>query len=115
LVLDLFQSPAIQVYGFYSHASNAYASQSLEEASSFLSGEVEVVNKAAEQALAILSKSQLPAPDSPFVLSVGSTPTAHAASAETRAQLAAALHGTLELHAGQCMVQNQNQDNELSR
>jgi len=34
------------------------------------------------------------------VLSVGSTPTAHAASAETKAKLSSLLHGSLELHAG---------------
>ncbi|KAI0682062.1 putative serine dehydratase domain-containing protein, partial [Cytidiella melzeri] len=37
---------------------------------------------------------------SPFVLAVGSTPTAHAASADTREKLASLLNGTLELHAG---------------
>ncbi len=63
--------------------------------------EVDAVNTAAGQALAILSKSQITPPTHPFVLSVGSTPTAHAANATTRAQLSTILHGTLELHAGE--------------
>lgn len=89
------------MYGFYGHAGNSYASTSLSEASSFLSSEVEAVNSAAEVALAVLSG--LPNTEAyrqPFVLSVGSTPTAHAASAETRALLLRELHGILELHAG---------------
>ncbi|EIN13785.1 hypothetical protein PUNSTDRAFT_48709 [Punctularia strigosozonata HHB-11173 SS5] len=94
-------SPAIQVYGFYCHAGNSYASTSLDEASSFLSSEVEAVNTAAGLALAILSGSPGAQPRTdPFVLSVGSTPTAHAASAETKAKLEAVLNGRLELHAG---------------
>ncbi|KAJ7484688.1 putative serine dehydratase domain-containing protein [Mycena latifolia] len=75
---SLFDSPAIYVYGFYIHAGNAYASTSASDAESFLSSEVHA----------------------PFVLSVGSTPTAHAATAESRAALSTLLHGKLELHAG---------------
>ncbi|KAJ7597007.1 putative serine dehydratase domain-containing protein [Mycena floridula] len=101
LVTSLFKSPAIAVYGFYGHAGNAYASKSLSEASSFLSGEVNAVNDAAGRAFEILSGPlQMAPPDEPFVLSVGSTPTAHAASAETRAKISQVLHGVLELHAG---------------
>ncbi|KAG5635619.1 hypothetical protein H0H81_010602 [Sphagnurus paluster] len=84
LLSALFISPAISVFGFYGHAGNSYASKSSSEASAFLSAEVEAVNCAAE----------------PFVLSVGSTPTAHAASSETRDLLSSQLHGILELHAG---------------
>jgi D-serine deaminase-like pyridoxal phosphate-dependent protein len=101
LMQVLFASPAISVHGFYGHAGNSYASTSLTEASLFLSSEVEAVNSAAEVALAVLSgSSNKDAYQQPFVLSVGSTPTAHAASAETRAFLSRKLHGTLELHAG---------------
>ncbi|KAG6834800.1 hypothetical protein H0H93_007315, partial [Arthromyces matolae] len=103
LLEALFASPVISVYGFYIHAGNSYASRSSSEASSFLSAEVEAVNTAAKAGLLALSRS----PDShsevhnqPFVLSVGSTPTAHVASAETRMALSACLYGTLELHAG---------------
>lgn len=101
LLLVLFSSSAVSVYGFYGHAGNSYASTSLSEASLFLSSEVEAVNSAAEVALDVLSG--LPVKEEykqPFVLSVGATPTAHAASAETRAILSTRLHGTLELHAG---------------
>ncbi|KAG6911989.1 hypothetical protein DXG01_000237 [Tephrocybe rancida] len=101
LLSALFTSPAISVYGFYGHAGNSYASKSSSEASSFLSGEVEAINTAAEAGLAALSLSSDSAVhQQPFVLSVGSTPTAHAASAETRALLSQSLHGVLELHAG---------------
>lgn len=101
LMTTLFSSPAITVYGFYGHAGNAYGSKSLSDATSFLSSEVEAVNTAAGLALDILSKSlKKPAPTESFVLSVGSTPTAHAASAETKALLSTVLNGTLELHAG---------------
>ncbi|KAF9270101.1 hypothetical protein L218DRAFT_1071590 [Marasmius fiardii PR-910] len=99
LIKALFSSPVVSVYGFYCHAGNAYASTSFPEASSFLSSEVDTVNHAAGLALEILSKAGLKASGS-LVLSVGSTPTAHAASVETRAKLTSLLHGTLELHAG---------------
>ncbi|KAF8971342.1 hypothetical protein BDZ97DRAFT_1786008 [Flammula alnicola] len=97
----LLKSPAVILYGFYGHAGNAYGSTSLSEASIFLSHEVESVNIAAKSALEMISSSYPGAVVSkPFVLSVGSTPTAHAASAETRKLLSEVLHGVLELHAG---------------
>ncbi|KAF8227433.1 hypothetical protein L208DRAFT_1366020 [Tricholoma matsutake] len=101
LLSMLFTSPAISVYGFYGHAGNSYASKSLAEASSYLSSEVDAVNSAAAAALDMFSGSSvMKEHQQPFVLSVGSTPTAHAASAETRVLLSKVLHGTLELHAG---------------
>ncbi|KDQ63585.1 hypothetical protein JAAARDRAFT_118999 [Jaapia argillacea MUCL 33604] len=101
LLAALVASPAISIYGFYCHAGHAYASTSLPEASAFLSAEVDAVNTAAGLALANLSGSpDTQAHTQPFVLSVGSTPTAHAASTETRARLSSMLNGTLELHAG---------------
>ncbi|KAG5720200.1 D-serine dehydratase [Termitomyces sp. T112] len=101
LLSVLFSSPAISVYGFYGHAGNSYASKSSSEASTFLSAEVEAVNAAAEAGLSALSLSlDRAVHQQPFVLSVGSTPTAHAASSETRASLSTSLHGVLELHAG---------------
>ncbi|KAG6814059.1 hypothetical protein H0H92_003106 [Tricholoma furcatifolium] len=100
LISELFSSPVISVYGFYVHAGNSYASKSSAEASSFLSSEVEAVNVAAEAGLAALHKTNNGVHQQPFVLSVGSTPTAHAANAETRALLSTTLHGVLELHAG---------------
>ena len=101
LLSVLLESSAINLHGFYGHAGNAYASTSLPEASRFLSGEVAAVNDAARAALEIISHSTPSATlTQPFVLSVGSTPTAHAASLETRKMLSQVLHGTLELHAG---------------
>jgi len=89
------------LYGFYGHAGDSYGSTSLSEASAFLSGEVESVNVAAKYALdAILNSHPEAAVSRPFVLSVGSTPTAHAASAKTRKLLSQILNGKLELHAG---------------
>ncbi|KAF5374933.1 hypothetical protein D9758_000312 [Tetrapyrgos nigripes] len=101
LVTTLFTSSVISVYGFYIHAGNAYASTSFDQASSFLSSEVDNVNTAAGHALKLLNETlKMEPPSQPFVLSVGSTPTAHAATAETRARLSEVLHGSLELHAG---------------
>ncbi|KAF8140290.1 putative serine dehydratase domain-containing protein [Boletus edulis] len=92
-------SPVITVYGFYSHAGDSYGSTSLEEAESYLTGEVRLVNDAATMALEILADlPEHPSHNQPFVLSVGSTPAAHSASA--RARVTSQLHGVLELHAG---------------
>ncbi|KAF5313039.1 hypothetical protein D9619_003555 [Psilocybe cf. subviscida] len=101
LVKVILASPAVTLHGFYGHAGNSYASTSLSEASAFLSGEVQCVNIAAKSALDLL-KSGFPeaSVSKPFVLSVGSTPTAHAASAEAKKLLSEVLHGALELHAG---------------
>ena len=60
------------------------------------------MNVAVKYALdAILNSHPEAAVSRPFVLSVGSTPTAHAASAETRKILSQILNGKLELHAGE--------------
>jgi hypothetical protein len=92
----------ISLYGFYCHAGDAYGSTSLSQASSFLSSEVETVNQAAKMALDWMhgrpgDKVERPS----FILSIGATPTAHCASAETRARLQSLLYGKLELHAGE--------------
>lgn len=89
----------IAVYGFYCHAGNAYGSTSPDEASTFLTVELNTVNAAAELAHLLLSKSGV-GNHEPFILSVGSTPTAHSATAENRTKLASLLNGTMELHAG---------------
>lgn len=99
LVAKALQSIVVSVYGFYCHAGNAYASTSLPEATDFLSSEVEAVNTAAQMAKCLVKELQAPERED-YVLSVGSTPTAHAASAETKAKLESLLHGSLELHAG---------------
>ncbi|KAI0052860.1 hypothetical protein FA95DRAFT_1532211 [Auriscalpium vulgare] len=101
LVQAIFASPSVSLFGFYAHAGNSYASTSLSEATSILSSEVQAVNDSARFALDIIARSPGAEATPPrFVLSVGSTPTAHSASAEARAQLQSLLHGTLELHAG---------------
>ena len=101
LLTVLFASPVVSIHGFYCHAGQSYGSTSLNAASHFLSAEVDAVNTAAGLALNLLATSPNPtARTDPFVLAVGSTPTAHAASAETRDKLASLLNGTLELHAG---------------
>ncbi|TFY79655.1 hypothetical protein EWM64_g4354 [Hericium alpestre] len=102
LLKTIEASPAVSVYGFYCHAGNSYASTSESEASTFLSSEVEAVNTAAEVAMTV-APTLVPDPaagKSRFVLSVGSTPTAHSASSEAKARLSSMLHGDLELHAG---------------
>jgi len=100
LLSMLFASPAISLHGFYCHAGNSYASTSFPQASTILSAEVDAVDTAAGLALNILSGSpSCDAYNRPFILAVGSTPTAHAATNETKARLAS-LNGTLELHAG---------------
>jgi len=101
LLRAIYVSPNVMIYGFYAHAGNSYFSTSVSEASCFLSQEVQSVNLAARIALDELSKfPDLQPVQNPFVLSVGSTPTAHAANAETRQILTEELFGTLELHAG---------------
>ncbi|KIY52689.1 hypothetical protein FISHEDRAFT_34535 [Fistulina hepatica ATCC 64428] len=110
LVSMMDSSPAVELYGFYGHAGNAYGSKSLSEATSFLSGEVVAVNTAAKVALSLMKNHDRP----PLVLSVGSTPSAHAASAETKEYLSSILNGTLELHAGNYpMLDIQQRDTTL--
>lgn len=98
--MALFCSPVISVYGFYSHGGHSYGSKSMPEAAVYLTKEIESVNQAAGLALSILAGTPNAPPREPFVLAIGSTPTAHAATAETRARLATHLNGRLEIHAG---------------
>ena len=94
-------SPAISIYGFYCHAGQSYASTSLDEASQFLSEELRAVNEAAEIATSMIAQTDtISLHNIPFVLSVGSTPTAHAATPETKASFLSSLRGKLEIHAG---------------
>ncbi|EJD38153.1 hypothetical protein AURDEDRAFT_116588 [Auricularia subglabra TFB-10046 SS5] len=93
-------SPSISVYGFYCHSGNAYASKNTAEAQKYLSSELQAVNDAAAEALQLLAKTPN-AHQSPFILSVGSTPSTHAAGFdEVRESLKRVLNGTIELHAG---------------
>ncbi|RSH89097.1 hypothetical protein EHS25_002763 [Saitozyma podzolica] len=81
-------SDHVEIYGFYSHFGQSYASKSLSKASEYLSGEVECVNSAARVARDLGATN-------PFVLSVGATPTAHAAT--QGAGIDEGLEGALEL------------------
>jgi D-serine ammonia-lyase len=102
LILAILKSPVTSLHGFYAHAGNSYASTSESEANSYLSSEVQIVNDSAAFALSrfedLLKTSHR---SDPFILSVGSTPTAHASGAEARDLLNQTLHGKLELHAGE--------------
>ncbi|THH11192.1 hypothetical protein EW145_g795 [Phellinidium pouzarii] len=101
LLTKIIASSAVSLFGFYCHQGGSYVSTSLDQASTFLSRELEAVNTAAGLALAVLAGfPDASAHSTPFVLSVGSTPTTHAASASTRLRLQQQLNGTLELHAG---------------
>ncbi|KAH9044455.1 putative serine dehydratase domain-containing protein [Lactarius pseudohatsudake] len=101
LLQTIHGTSTVSLYGFYCHAGDSYGSTSPSQASSFLSSEVEIVNQAAKMASdRILGWSGGRFERPQFVLSIGSTPTAHSASAETRARLQSVLYGTLELHAG---------------
>ncbi|KAG1899263.1 uncharacterized protein F5891DRAFT_1040384 [Suillus fuscotomentosus] len=82
----VFASSAISVFGFYTHAGYSYGSTSAEEATSYLTGEAESDNREVN--------------NQPFVLSVGSTPTALSATAEAKLKMTSILNGTLELHTG---------------
>ncbi|KAF7327941.1 D-ser-dehydrat domain-containing protein [Mycena kentingensis (nom. inval.)] len=100
---QLFDSPSVLVHGFYIHAGNSYASTSEDEAAKYLSGEVHAVNDAAAIALPLLAASKnVNLYTDPFILSVGSTPTAHAATPDSavRTALSQLLNGKLEIHAG---------------
>ncbi|KAG6336664.1 hypothetical protein ID866_2411 [Astraeus odoratus] len=92
-------STFIKMDGGQNHAGDSYGSTSLEQAVSFLTGEVGLVNDAALVALEVLEEFRdKQRHTQPFVLSVGSTPTALSASAKAR--ITSQLCGVLELHAG---------------
>ena len=83
-------SSAVSIYGFYCHAGHSYAYHTEAEVTAVLEAEVNGVLKAAQQ----LSK---PEETRNFVLSIGSTPTAHVIS-NLKRKLPANMN--LELHAG---------------
>lgn len=99
-VLD---SPAVVLHGFYTHSGTSYASKSLQDASGYLTAEIIAALDAVQVTHANFPASKIP----PLVLSVGSTPTAHAFSPEALAGLQARLDevagsggAEFELHAG---------------
>lgn len=107
LVSVLLNSPVVSIFGFYCHAGDSYASTNVTEASSFLTTEMQAVNSAATMALSLIDNlkgvSSAYKQRSPFVLSVGSTPTAHSTSFDGLPAAAVAREltgGELEIHAG---------------
>ncbi|KZT02661.1 uncharacterized protein LAESUDRAFT_661382 [Laetiporus sulphureus 93-53] len=117
LLQTVFESPVISLYGFYTHGGHSYRSTSMPEAAFYLSEELNAVNTAAGLALSVMTTiPRARSHHEPFVLAIGSTPTAHAATAETRQQLEAHLNGRLEIHAGKFipMVETRTQDNVLA-
>lgn len=96
LIDTIIPSPAVTIHGFYAHAGHSYAATSHDEAASNLDNEIYSVNSAAAHAISKYTSLGITKPH--FILSVGATPTAHAASVDTK--LPSPLNGTLELHAG---------------
>lgn len=99
----ILNSPAIALYGFYCHAGTSYASKSLQEASAYLTAEISALLDAAQVTHANFPATKIP----PLILSVGSTPTAHAFSEDALHGLQARLdeaaspgRAQFELHAG---------------
>ncbi|KAG9032397.1 hypothetical protein FRB95_001518 [Tulasnella sp. JGI-2019a] len=88
-------SSFISIYGFYCHAGNSYSSKSLPEATNYYSSEIDTVVEAAHIAKS-LDDATSTSTSTSYVLSVGSTPTAHASAK----LLSMEVSGTLELHAG---------------
>lgn len=84
----------MNLHGIYAHAGHSYDSRSTSDAASCLTAEIDAVHSAALYVKSLDSSLKL-------VLSVGSTPTAHAAldSEEIRKAIQG-LWGKLELHAG---------------
>jgi D-serine deaminase-like pyridoxal phosphate-dependent protein len=103
LLNAIVDSTAVALIGFYCHAGTSYASKSLKEASDYLTAEISAVLDAAQVAHANFPAAKIP----PLLLSVGSTPTAHALSEEGLSGLRARLdevagpgRAEFELHAG---------------
>jgi D-serine deaminase-like pyridoxal phosphate-dependent protein len=92
LIQTALEAENVNIYGFYCHSGHSYASGSLAEAQDHLINEISAATLAAKQCL---SRQ----PDLKLTVSVGATPTAHAASASVAQQLND-LPGQLELHAG---------------
>ncbi|TYJ52111.1 hypothetical protein B9479_007291 [Cryptococcus floricola] len=87
---------AISIFGFYSHFGQSYASSSLAAGSSFFHAEIACTQTAAKLARSLGAQGD-------WVISVGATPTAHAAVQEAVTDLK--VDGKLELHAG-CYCMN---------
>ncbi|BEJ11002.1 hypothetical protein CspHIS471_0104240 [Cutaneotrichosporon sp. HIS471] len=93
--------PGVEIFGFYSHFGQSYASRNFDQAGQYYAGEIECVNDAAARAIELGLKGD-------WILSVGATPTAHAAALGAAAP--GGLNGTLELHAGCYCLNDLQQD-----
>ncbi|KAG1760825.1 hypothetical protein EDD22DRAFT_758979, partial [Suillus occidentalis] len=94
----VFASLAISVFGFYTHTGYSYGLTSLEEATSQLTGEVCLAHDTAAMAIEVLAESDnREVSNQPFVLFVGSTPTALSVTAEAKLKITSTLNGTLEV------------------
>ncbi|KAM0286236.1 hypothetical protein ACHAQH_000963 [Verticillium albo-atrum] len=87
LVTRVESSSAVNLLGFYAHATHSYSGRTQDAAESFLIDEVE----------GVLAGARLLPADRPLLLSVGSTPTAHVVRS---LRAAAPANVTIELHAG---------------
>ena len=77
----ILASPAFFIHGFYCHGGQSYASTSLDEA-------FQAVNDAAKMATSVIAQTNtVSSHNTPFVLSVGSTPAVHTVTPETKATL----------------------------
>ncbi|PWN50903.1 hypothetical protein IE53DRAFT_386767 [Violaceomyces palustris] len=112
LLRVILASRHVSLHGFYAHAGHSYDSRGMEESQDFLSKELSSglealeVSKRVMQEDASRSSPVRKLDSDPLVLSVGSTPTAHAASQIPSDQLLERLgkeikaKAKLELHAG---------------
>jgi D-serine deaminase-like pyridoxal phosphate-dependent protein len=98
LITEVLASPHLTLHGVYCHAGNSYASRSGDAAADYLRIEIEAVSAAAGYVHEVANDKGILPPE--LVLSVGSTPTAHASTLlATESQLSAP-SGQLEVHAG---------------
>lgn len=94
--------PLVSIYGFYTHAGHSYGSRSVDDAEVKLNDEINAADEAAVVAQEVLGPDVASRHEKPFVLSVGSTPTAHAAHqfVQSKQALSQLKGGQVELHAG---------------
>ncbi|KAL5356464.1 HAD-like domain-containing protein [Aspergillus floccosus] len=98
LIEQTLQSTRVRLYGIYCHAGHSYATNSLEDAEQQLLHEIACGGAAAQQCLNIQ-------PDLQLTISVGATPTAHAASASVLDKIQTLPKNLkLEIHAGNFAV-----------
>lgn len=92
----ILKNPEVELFGFYCHAGHSYGAESNLNAKEILFDEIEHANSAAKLALLI-------DPTLKLEISVGATPTAHAAELTTYNEVESRfgpLNAKLELHAG---------------